>query len=160
MDNETLARLRKALKGKRARFVEEYVIDGNGTEAVIRAGITENRASAAVIASRYLLEPEVRAYRDALIEAAAEAVNVNKNNLIAKAEQIYRRCMQDQPKMQFNTVTGQWEPVGVYEFNPSGAAKATELQAKLTGNLTEKRKLNGGGFEIVMLPKNEQEAET
>ncbi len=129
MDQETLSGLRKALKGKRARFCEEYVIDGNGTDAVIRAGITENRASAAVIASRYLLEPAVRAYRDALMEAAAEAINVNKNSLIAKSERIYQKCMENE--------------------DHKGAVKAAELQAKLTGNLTEKREIEGGsGFNV------------
>lgn len=141
MDQETLNGLRKQLKGKRARFTEEYIIDWNGTDAVIRAGITENRASAAVIASRYLLEPGVRVYRDALMEAAAEAINVNKNSLIAKSERIYQKCME--------------------KDDSKGAAKAVELQAKLTGNLTEKREIEGGsGFEIIVQQKGERDADS
>ncbi len=140
MDQETLNGLRKALRGKRARFCEEYIVDGNGTEAVLRAGITENRASAAALASRYLLEPAVRAYRDALMEAAAEAINVNKNSLIAKSERIYQKCMDN--------------------GDSKGAAKAVELQAKLTGNLTEKREIEGGnGFEIIVQRKGERDAD-
>ena len=138
MDQETLNRLRKALKGKRAAFTEEYIVDGNGTEAVIRAGITENRKSAATLATRYLLEPAVRAYRDALIEAEAEAINVNKNSLIAKSERIYQKCMDG--------------------GDAKGATKAVELQAKLTGNLTEKREIDGGnGFEVVVRRKGERD---
>lgn len=140
MDQETLSALRKALKGKRARFCEEYVIDGNGTDAVIRAGITENRASAAALASRYLLEPAVRAYRDGLIEAAAEAVNVNRDSLIVKSERIYQKCME--------------------KDDAKGAVKAAELQAKLTGNLTEKREVDtGNGFEIIVQRKGERDAD-
>lgn len=100
----------------------------NATEAYIRATGKDNRASAAVMASRWLLEPAVRAYRDALQEAVAEEINVNKNTLLAKAERIYRKSIE--------------------EKDLRGAAKAVELQAKLCGELTEKREIEGNGFSI------------
>lgn len=155
MDYETLKGLKSVLKGKRAKFCEEYVIDRNGTQAAIRAGIPEK--GAAVQAHRFLLEPEVRAYIAALDEAAAEAAGVNKNNLICKTEEIYRRCMQDKPKMEYDPVSGQWQPVGEYEFDPRGAAKAAELQAKLMGELTEKREIESGGFELIVTTRDDDE---
>ncbi len=152
MDNETLNALRKACKGKRAVFSEEYVIDRNGTAAAIRARIPEK--GAAVQASRFLREPEVRAYIDGLMEAAAEAAGINKNNLIVKSEEIYQRCMQNKPVLEFNKVTKQWEETGEYVFDSKGAARAAELQAKLVGELTEKRELSSkeGGLVINVTP--------
>lgn len=140
MDNETLKALRTACKGKRAKFAEEFVIDRNRTAAAIRAGIPEK--GVAVQGSRFLMEPEVRAYVDALIEAEAEAIGVNRESLIAKSERIYRRCMQQEPKHRYNKESGEWEETGEYEFDARGAAKALELQAKLVGVLTEKRELS------------------
>lgn len=155
MDYETLKGLRDALKGKRAKFCEEYIIDRNGTQAAIRAGLPEK--GAAVQAHRFLLEAEVRAYIAALDEAAAEAAGVNKNNLITKTEEIYRRCMQDKPVMRYNGETKCYEAAGEYEFDPRGAAKAVELQAKLLGELTEKREIEGGGFELILKPRKDDE---
>ncbi|MBQ8893409.1 MAG: terminase small subunit [Clostridia bacterium] len=122
MTNERLAELRRPLRGKRGRFVEEYIKDGNGTAAAIRAGIPEKGAS--VQASRFLREPEVLAYRDALIEAEAAAIGVSKDSLIVKSERVYQKCMAGD--------------------NPQGAAKALELQGKLIGALTEKREIEPG----------------
>ncbi|MBQ7095834.1 MAG: hypothetical protein IJN80_05245 [Clostridia bacterium] len=128
MDQERLKELKKACKGKRAVFVEHLMECEDRVEAIIRAGVTENRRSASTIASRWLLEPAVRAYRDALQEAVAEEINVNKNTLLAKAERIYRKSIE--------------------EKDLRGAAKAVELQAKLCGELTEKREIEGNGFSI------------
>lgn len=152
MDPKTLQELRKALRGKRARFVEEYIKDGNGTAAAIRAGVPEK--GAAVQASRFLLEPAVRAYKDALIEAEAEAIGVDRNSLIAKSEQVFRRCMQHDAVLD-----KEGNETGVYVFDARGAVRALEIQAKITGNLTERRELDGGGFEVVITKRDERKDE-
>ncbi len=146
MDNATIRELRKACKGKRAAFVEEYIKDGNGTAAAIRAGIPEKGAS--VQASRFLREPEVIAYRDALIESAADAVGVCKESLIVKTEEVYRRCMRHKEVERFNPITHEWEGTGEYVFDSRGATKAVELQAKLCGALMEKHSIEGGGISL------------
>jgi phage terminase small subunit len=43
--------------GRRERFIEEYLVDGNGTAAAVRAGYA--RAGAHVTASRLLRDPKV-----------------------------------------------------------------------------------------------------
>ena len=148
MTNEEITALKKACKGKRAKFVEEYIKDGNGTAAVIRAGVTDNRESAAVTASRWLREPEVLAYRDALVESAADAVGICRESLILKAEKIYRRCIQE-----VAVLNADGEETGMFVFDAKNALKAAELQAKLVGTLSESRVIDGGGFEFVFKPK-------
>ena len=137
MDRERLKELKKACKGKRAAFVEHLIECEDRVEAIIQAGVTENRRSASTIASRWLLEPAVRAYRDALQEAVAEEINVNKNTLLAKAERIYRKCIEND--------------------DSKGAAKAVELQAKLCGELMEKREIEGNGFELIVRAKDAED---
>lgn len=50
----------KKLTAKQQRFCEEYVIDWNGTRAVIAAGYSEN--AAAEIAYEYLRKPHIKEY--------------------------------------------------------------------------------------------------
>lgn len=61
----------EGLTDKERRFVEEYLVDLNGTEAAIRAGYTQkNRASASVMACRLLAKPTLRLAVTALFEKA------------------------------------------------------------------------------------------
>lgn len=130
MDQARITEARQRLRGKRAAFVEEYIKCGNGAEAAKRAGIPEKGAG--VQASRFLREPEVLYYRDLLMEAAAEAIGVSRDSLIVKSEKLWEKCMAE-------TEDG---------IDSRGAARALELQAKLIGALSERRELEGGGFEI------------
>ena len=134
MDLQRLNELKKACKGKRARFTEEWIKDRNGTEAAIRAGIPE--AGAAVQASRFLRDPAVLAYRDALIEAEAESLGVCKDGLLLDAERLYQRCLD--------------------KGDSKGAARALELKAKLIGAMSEKHTIEGGGISLnVLMPPEE-----
>lgn len=132
MDTKTLAELKKACKGKRAKFCEEYVVDFQQEKAAIRAGVPE--AGAAVQASRFLREPEVLAYRDALIEMEAQAVGVSKNSLIVKADRILQRCMDE-------------------KLDAKGAGKMLEILADLEGLRKQQVEHKGGGFEVVVKPR-------
>jgi len=70
------------LTPKKAIFIAEYSLRGNGTQAAIAAGVPE--ASAAVTASRWL--------RDAKIAAAIEE---QKARLVAKLELTQERVLQE-----------------------------------------------------------------
>jgi phage terminase small subunit len=60
-----------ALSDRQSRFVAEYLVDGNGTQAAIRAGY--GRAGAHVEASRLLRDPKVAAaVRTGQCELAAQ----------------------------------------------------------------------------------------
>jgi phage terminase small subunit len=50
----------ESLTEKEKKFIEEYLIDFNGTRAVIAAGYTENRKAAAVQAHQLLRKPNVQ----------------------------------------------------------------------------------------------------
>lgn len=134
MDRERLNNLRKACKGKRARFAEEWIIDRKRKEAAIRAGIPE--AGAEVQACRFMKEPEVKAYIEALIEAEAELLFVSKSSLLLDAERLWQQS--------FDKGDGK------------GAARALEAKAKLIGAMSEKHTIEGGGFSLnVVMPADD-----
>lgn len=80
-----------ALTAKQRRFVQEYIIDSNGTQAALRAGYA--RRTARSTASTLLTKPNVKQYL-ALLQADLEA----KSKL--SAEQILERItsIADNPK--------------------------------------------------------------
>lgn len=61
------------LSYKEIRFIDEYMLDGNGTQAVIRAGITEDPKQAGGVSSRLLKKPEVTSE----IQRRSEAISAN-----------------------------------------------------------------------------------
>lgn len=80
-DDETLEPdFYAGLKVKQRRFVEEYVIDYNGKQAAIRAGYSDNPASAAVIACRLLTNVKVSAAINILLNAKT----LKTNEILAK----------------------------------------------------------------------------
>ena len=74
-----IAAAARPLTDRQRAFVLEYLRDLNGTQAAIRAGYAEDRAAST--ASRLLRKPEIRAFRDVLMEERFEAVGITRYNL-------------------------------------------------------------------------------
>ena len=65
---------------KQVRFVEEYLVDLNATQAAIRAGYSS--ATAASIGSENLKKPEIRACVDARLAILAKRTGVNEGRVL------------------------------------------------------------------------------
>ena len=102
---------------KQRRFVEEYGVDCNGTQAAIRAGYSA--ASAAKTAFELLQRPQIQDAVTAMLSARTESARVSKEWLIDKTKEVL-------------TAT-----VGTKSHNAT--LRGIELLAKLTGNLIERR---------------------
>lgn len=141
------------LDERERRFAEEYNRDLNGTAAAIRAGYKPGRenASAAVQASRLLRNPAVRAYRVALIRESVEDQALNKDSLVLKLLEIYRRCMQGEPVLVWDSAEKAWVESGEWRFDARGATKALELLSRLLGTDEPTRvELSGGALEAML----------
>lgn len=127
--------LGRALKPKERQFVREYLIDWNGTQACIRCGwkAGKNNASAATQASRLLRDPKIKAYLEALIRESVDSKETSKDSVVLRTLEIYRRCMQQEPVLIYNSDTKDWEESGEWKFDARGAAKALELLSKIMG---------------------------
>lgn len=73
----TTRKKRAAVSPKQKRFVEEYLIDLNGTKAVVRAGYSANGAD--VQASRLLKNGEVRKAIDKAIDARSKRTEITQD---------------------------------------------------------------------------------
>ena len=106
-----------ALTPKQKRFVEEYCVDFNATQAAIRAGYSPSTAYS--IGSENLRKPEIKAALQAAQAAAITDIRITKDYLIGQANDIMLKAK----------ANGAW----------SAAKGANELLAKLTGHIIERR---------------------
>lgn len=109
------------LTPKQRRFVEEYLIDLNGTQAAIRAGYSEHTAGS--IASENLQKPEIV---EALREAQARLsrrTGLTAERVLGELEKLAFANIQD-----FMRVTSQGEPyVDVSQLTRDQAAALQEF---------------------------------
>jgi len=101
------------LSEKRRRFVQEYLIDLNGTQAAIRAGYA--RSGAHTEANRLLAIPEVKAMIEEGQRKMAEKAEVTQEYVVRELKEVVARCMDHD------------------SFNPKDANKALELLGKHIG---------------------------
>lgn len=74
--------MKRELTLKEERFVEEYITDGNATQAALRAGYS--RRSAGSIGSENLTKPEIAEAIDKARAARAERAKVSQDRVIAE----------------------------------------------------------------------------
>lgn len=110
-----------ALSPKQQRFVLEYLMDQNGTQAAIRAGYSESTARQQ--GSRLLTDPRVLAAVRAGQQKVAKKAEVTVDSLMAELEQARKLALK--------------------EKQASAAVSATMGKGKLAGLLVEKHKHSG-----------------
>ena len=80
MADITLEEDLKPLTTRQAAFVQEYLVDGNGAQAAIRAGYSAHTARE--IASELLRKPHVTRRMEAAVAQRAERVRVNPDTVL------------------------------------------------------------------------------
>lgn len=114
------------LTDKQARFVQEYLIDCNGTQAAIRAGYSKRTARD--IAAENLAKPNIAeaiAKRQAKVATKAE---VTQEWVIAKLRQAADECLGDGDKR-----------------NAAAGIKAVELLGKHLGMMVDRQQVEQSG---------------
>ena len=129
------------LSERQLMFIDEYLIDLNGTQAAIRAGY--NPKSARTVASQLLAKSNILTRVDARRLELSEATKVNQEWVLNRLIEISNKCVQAVPVMEFDPVAKEMrqkkalndkgEEVGVFMFDSNGANKATELIGKHLG---------------------------
>ncbi len=115
-----------ALKGQMERFCQEYVIDYNGTAAAIRAGYSEKRAAAQ--ASTLLRREDVIERMRQLQQEQAARLGLSADRVVMELWEIYRRCMQAAPVMEWDAAGHKYVPSAAeFTFNAKGALEALKL---------------------------------
>lgn len=112
---------------KQERFVQEYLIDLNGTQAAIRAGYSPHTAK--VAATKDLLPNPAIAARIATARAKLSAkAAVSAEWILMRLKSVAERCMQAEPVFRQGVMVE-----GAYQFDAAGANRALELLGRHLG---------------------------
>jgi len=146
-----------ALTAKQERFVAEYLIDLNATQAAIRAGYSAKTAN--VIGPENLVKPCVAEAITAATKARSERTEITQDYVLSTIKDTIERCRQAKPVLQRNG-----EPVMVetpdggiapaYDFDSMAVLKGAELLGKHLKMFTDKVEL-GGKVTVVASPLDE-----
>ena len=123
----------KNLTPKQQRFVEEYLIDLNATQAAIRAGYSPRTARQ--IGQENLSKPVIAAAISAAKRERAEATKIDAEYVLKRLHQIVERCLQEvKPALHSKTRQPMKDEDGnaLYTFNAAGANQALALLGKHT----------------------------
>ena len=122
-----------ALTAKQERFVEEYLIDLNATQAAIRAGYSKKTARQA--GAENLAKPVISEAIEAAKAERSEETKIDAAYVLRQAVKLHERCMQEIEPFTDRKGNHIHDDNGhpLYVFNSTGAAKALELVGKHVG---------------------------
>ena len=157
MEEVTLSELERKLNEREKQFVLHLVSGLSGTESAIKAGYSPKTAASQ--ASRMLRNVKISAYRRALTRAILEQRCLTPESIALMLFEIYERCMQKSPVLEWNRETREWLESGVWQFDARGATRVLELLGKNAGMFVEKVQVSGhvGGIEEYLKTVNNGE---
>ena len=130
------------LNSKQKLFIEEYMVDLNATQAAIRAGYSEK--TAASIGSENLKKPEIHARVEELKKTRADRLNLDAYWVLKRLMDISDRAMQAEPVVEWDQAQKTMVETGEYQFDSSGANRATELIGRHLGMFKD----NGNNVDV------------
>lgn len=154
------------LTPKQQRFVEEYLIDLNATQAAIRAGYSKK--TAAVIGAENLIKPNIQKAIEVAQNKRAERTEITQDYVLSNIQKVIERCMQQEAVQARDgsplLVQG---PDGdlacLFEFKENGALKGLELLGKHLGLFKDKIEhtgKDGGPIDLSLRVVFEDDGET
>ena len=134
------------LTPKQQRFVEEYLIDLNATQAAIRAGYSAK--TAAVIGAENLIKPYIQKAIQEAQNKLTERTEITQDYVLTNIQKVIERCMQQEAVQARDgsplLVEGpEGDLACLFEFKETGALKGLELLGKHLGMFKDKIELTG-----------------
>ena len=135
------------LTPKQERFISEYLVDLNATQAAIRAGYSRN--SARQIGVENLSKPVIAAAVSAAKRERSEATKIDAEYVLKRLHQIVERCLQEVKPALHPKTRRQLKDEGgnaLYNFNATGANQALALLGKHVdiGAFKDRLEVSGG----------------
>ncbi len=119
------------LTDKQERFIQEYLIDLNATQAAIRSGYSQKTAKS--IGQENLTKPDIMSRIKKLQDERANRLEITADKVLKDIEECRIRCMQgEEVKDKEGNPTGEWK------FEAHAALKASELQGKYIKLFTDR----------------------
>jgi len=134
------------LTPKQQRFVSEYLIDLNATQAAIRAGYSERTAKQ--MGTENLAKPVLAAAIQKAIAERAARTEVNADYVLNSIVETMERCKQAEPvkyqngdQVYVDTPDGKMAPA--YKFDSGAVLRGAELLGRHLAMFTDKHALGG-----------------
>lgn len=136
------------LTPKQQRFVEEYLIDLNATQAAIRSGYSEKTAQEQ--SSRLLSNVMVQDAVQKAQKKVSERTEITQDYVLSNIQKVIERCMQQEAVQARDgsplLVEGpEGDLACLFEFKETGALKGLELLGKHLGMFKDKIEHTGPG---------------
>jgi phage terminase small subunit len=129
------------LNDKQERFIDEYLVDLNATQAAIRAGYKEKTARQQ--GSRLLTNADIQARIEELQQERAKKVQLDAEWVLNRLKEISDKCMTAEPVEVWDHEARTMVETGEYQFDSTGANRATELIGKHLGMFKDKLDITG-----------------
>ena len=129
------------LTPKQQRFVEEYLIDLNATQAAIRAGYSEKTAKS--VGHENLTKPDIAKAIQEAQNKRVERTEITQDYVLTNIQKVIERCMQVQQVDNCLTQTEGGELAQAFMFKEQGALKGLELLGKHLGMFKDKVEHSG-----------------
>lgn len=129
-----MSSITKGLTQKQRRFIDEYIISGNATQAAIKAGYSKK--TAAVTATENLRKPNIKAE----IQARNAEIQSEKTADMTEVMEYLTSVMRGEQTESVATSKGVFSGV---EVSAKDRIKAAELIGKRNGAWTDKKEING-----------------
>lgn len=136
---------------RQQRFIEEYLVDLNATQAAIRAGYSSKTAHSS--GPRLLVNVGVAAAIAAAKQVRSQALDIDAAYVLRQAVEIHRRCMQEirpvlHPKTRKQLQDGDGN--ALFTFNAAAASRALEIVGRhVAVGAFEDRLAVSGGLTVV-----------
>lgn len=120
----------RELTPKQQRFIQEYLVDLNATQAAIRAGYSEDTAYK--IGSENIRKPQIAEAIETAMTLRAEKVGISSQWVLDQAVRLYRRCTQDVVPLldrKGNQIQDE-DGNALFAFDARGAAAALTMIGK------------------------------
>lgn len=118
------------------KFCNEYMIDGNATQAAARAGYAEENS--AQMGYQVLQRPRVKVRIAQLQEELRQKTLATVEGVMLDLHRVKTRCMEAEPVLMWDRNSKSWVPSGVWKFDSKGAVKALELLGTQIGMFQKK----------------------
>lgn len=143
------------LTPKQARFVEEYLVDLNATQAAIRAGYSEKTARA--IGPENLQKPVVAAAITVARENLSRRTEITQEYVLKTIRDTIERCAQASPVLDKKgkpvmIETPEGDTTAAYEFDSMAVLRGAELLGRHLKMFTEKHEVTGKDGKDILPP--------
>lgn len=134
------------LTPKQQRFVDEYLIDLNATQAAIRAGYSEKTAKE--IGAENLTKPNIQNAIQQAMSEREQRTQIGQDYVINTIVDTIERCKQARPVVDKGgepvyIENADGEIVPAYRFDASNVLKGAELLGKHLGMFVDRKEITG-----------------